>query len=115
MAFGAIFGLRVVRWLLVLRDARLRVGSLEATRLELGRPRGLDSTRYHGTQVARDLAHGSNGRAMSASTRTRREESAARRSHLHLWPAPQLQQHCRQHLDDDGAADTGRSRRLHGA
>ena len=32
MAFGAIFGLRVVRWLLVLRDARLRVGRLEATR-----------------------------------------------------------------------------------
>ena len=26
MTFGAIFGLRVVRWLLVLRDARLRVG-----------------------------------------------------------------------------------------
>ena len=37
MAFGAIFGLRVVRWLLVLRDARLRVGSLEASLgLELG-------------------------------------------------------------------------------
>ena len=55
MTFGAIFGLRVVRWLLVLRDARLRVGSLEATRLELGRPRGLDSTMvlgYHGTRAA---------------------------------------------------------------
>ena len=36
MAFGAIFGLRVVRWLLVLRDARLRVG-IEATQAELGR------------------------------------------------------------------------------
>ena len=49
MTFGAIFGLRVVRWLLVLRDARLRVGSLEATQAgarATSRPRF-----YHGTMV----------------------------------------------------------------
>ena len=44
MAFGAIFRLRVVRWLLVLRDARLRVGQIGGEQAELGRPRGLDST-----------------------------------------------------------------------
>ena len=66
MAFGAIFGLRVVRWLLVLRDARLRVG-IEATQAELGRDLARRATRsilpwtmvtwylyvpkYHGTRA----------------------------------------------------------------
>ena len=36
MAFGAICRLGVVRWLLVLRDARLRVGIGGDPRLELG-------------------------------------------------------------------------------
>ena len=53
MAFGAIFGLRVVRWLLVLRDARLRVG-IEATQAELGRDLARRATRsilYHGIRI----------------------------------------------------------------
>ena len=80
MAFGAICRLGVVHWLLVLRDARLRVGIGGDPRLELGGDLAGRVTRsilYHGIRI---LYHGPWYLIRALCPWTKRSHSASERT-----------------------------------